>query len=175
MLLTAVNNTHLLFLIHPTKKQNNLLLFVINLNYKTMNKQQFFITPFIGSVIIALIIIYGSLSPDTGGSGILEVLGLDFQHSDKVLHGGFYFLLAVSIYYGFIRQKRRFSTHLIHLYSIMLPVLLGGVIEIIQWKLIQTRHGEFADMGGNIIGILLALLGYTIYKRHFQGKKIKSW
>ncbi len=136
-----------------------------------MNKQQFFITPFIGSVIIALIIIYGSLSPDTGGKGILEVLGLDFKHSDKVLHGGFYLLLAASIYLGFMRQKRRFSIHLIHSYSIILPILLGGVIEIIQWKLLQTRNGEFVDMGGNIVGILLALLGYTIYKRHIQSKQ----
>jgi hypothetical protein len=132
-----------------------------------MNKHQFRLSPFMGSLAIALIIIYGSLSPDTGGKGILEVLGLDFKHSDKLLHAGFYFMLAASIYYGFIKQMRFFSRFLIHSYSILIPAVLGGAIEIIQWKLIPTRHGELADMMVNILGIFIAFLGYRIYRRHF--------
>jgi hypothetical protein len=131
-----------------------------------MNKHSFVKKPFTGAVIITAIIIWGSLSPDTGGKGILEILGLDFKHSDKLLHGGFYFLLAVSIYYGFVRQMKTVSKQIIHSYSLIFPAFLGGVIELIQWKMIETRHGEIADMVVNILGIFLAYLVYKIYNNY---------
>jgi hypothetical protein len=138
-----------------------------------MNKQKFLLKPFIGAVIITLIIIYGSLSPDTGGKGILDILGFNFKHSDKLLHGGFYFLLAASIYYGFVRQIKNISKQIIHSYSVIFPVILGGTIELVQWKLIETRHGEIADMAVNIFGIFLAFLCFKYYNYYLQRQKKK--
>jgi glycopeptide antibiotics resistance protein len=140
-----------------------------------MRKEKFLITPFIGAMIIAAIIIYGSITPQTGGKGLLDMLGFNFKHSDKLLHAGFYFLLAAAMYYGFIRQQIAISKRIIHSYSILIPILLGGAIELIQWNMIQTRHGEWADMIVNILGIFLAYLGYRIYKHFFQKKQAEIY
>ncbi|MGM0497346.1 MAG: VanZ family protein [Bacteroidota bacterium] len=133
-----------------------------------MTRKKTTLTPFIGSIIVTLVILYGSFSPDTGGVGILSRLGLDFKNSDKLLHLFFYFLLSISLYWGFIRQKYSFSKSIIHSYSLIIPFLMGGLVEIIQGKYIQSRHGEVEDMAANTLGILIAFLLYQIYNRHFK-------
>ena len=130
-----------------------------------MNQKKLSFTPFIGSLIVTIVIFYGSFSPDTGETGIIAKLGLDFKNSDKLIHLLFYLLLSLSIYYGFIRQKTAISKNIIHAYSLVIPFIIGGLVEIIQGNFIQTRQGEIEDMAANTIGIIIGYLIYQIYQR----------
>lgn len=131
-----------------------------------MQQRKFSFTPFIGSQILTIVILYGSFSPDTGGIGIIGKLGLDFKNSDKLLHLLFYLFLSVSIYWGFTKQKTAFSKNIIHSYSLMIPFIVGGLVEIIQGNFIPSRHGEVEDMAANTIGIIMGFLIYQIYQRY---------
>ena len=147
------------------------------MNYSDKNKQKdifqmhqskLSFSPFIGSLIITIVIFYGSFSPDTGGIGIIDKLGLNFKNSDKLIHLLFYLLLSISIYWGFIRQKTVLTKNIIHIYSLSIPFIIGGFVEIIQGCFIQSRQGEIEDMAANTIGIIIGFLIYQIYLKHYN-------
>jgi len=133
-----------------------------------MRQKNLSFTPFIGSLIVTIVILYGSFSPDTGGIGIMGKLGLDFKNSDKLVHLLFYFLLAISIYWGFIKQEKVLSKNIIHAYSLAIPFIIGGFVEIIQGIFLQSRHGDVEDIAANTLGIIIGFLIYQIYQRYYN-------
>ncbi len=49
-------------------------------------------------------------------------------------------------------------------YSILIPTLMGGFIELAQAYLTTCRSGEWADLIADAIGVLLGNLLYWVYK-----------
>jgi|GEM_PF-2121328 len=133
-----------------------------------MQRKKISLPPFIGALIVSVVILYGSFTPDTGGTGIISKLGLDFKNSDKLLHLLFYLLLSISIYWGFIKQKGIFPKNIIHAYSLVIPFIIGGFVEIIQEIFIQSRQGDVEDMAANTLGIITGFLIFSIYQKHFM-------
>ena len=131
-----------------------------------MHQRKLSFIPFIGSLILTTGILYGSFSPDTGGIGIIGKLGLNFKNSDKLVHLLFYLLLSISLYWGFIKQKIVLAKNIIHIYSLVIPLIIGGFVEIIQGSFIQSRQGDIVDMAANTLGIIIGFLIYQIYQKY---------
>ena len=131
-----------------------------------MQQRKLSFSPFIGSLIVTIVILYGSFTPDTGGIGIIGKLGLNIKNSDKLLHLLFYLLLSMSIYWGFIRQKTIFKKNTVHAYSLIIPFIMGALVEFVQGNFIQSRQGEIEDMAANTLGIIIGFLIYQIYQRY---------
>ena len=127
-----------------------------------MKNDQINFIPFIGFMFLTIGITYGSLTPASGEGGLLSLLS--FEVNDKLIHGFFYLLLAGSFYFGLIRQKKPISNSVKIILSFSIPLLLGVIIEIIQWKLIETRQGEFKDIIANSLGIFIAIAVFQGYQ-----------
>lgn len=87
---------------------------------------------------------------------------MEVPHFDKVIHFFMYMgLTGVSaIYYIHDRKGVIDMTKLI-LGALLLPIIYGGLIEIIQENLIEGRGGDWfdflADILGSITGLMIAL------------------
>ena len=121
--------------------------------------------PFVGSLIISVFIIYGSIKPDTGGTSILKFI--DIPNIDKFIHILFYLILSLSLFFGFMKQPSETNRKTVYGFSLGFPIILGAMLEIIQWNYIASRHGEWLDLMANTAGILLAFLLYIGYNKWF--------
>lgn len=119
--------------------------------------------PFVGSIIITVFIIYGSIKPDSGGDSFLGFFNI--PNIDKLLHLLFYLVLSLSMFYGFTRKTLRVNPKVIYGISLGYPFLLGAVLEWVQWNFIPSRNGEWLDLLSNTTGILLALMLFYLYTR----------
>ncbi|MDP4204568.1 MAG: VanZ family protein [Bacteroidota bacterium] len=77
---------------------------------------------------------------------------------DKIVHMGMFggltiFLLPV------IKEMRDKIQRPV-LLTVFLNFLLGGIIEILQGTLTQTRSASFFDLGADVVGSILAVIVY---------------
>jgi len=111
-----------------------------------------------------IVILYLSLMP---GNDLPRVPLFNIPHFDKLIHLGFYFVLALLLIRPFSSFTRR-----AYIYSLILASLLSGCVEILQEKIAVLRHGDIYDFLANLTGILLALLFYRLF---ISGKKIETY
>lgn len=86
---------------------------------------------------------------------------------DKVAHFGMFFLLsAVSLYDYYLYHQRAPELMPWIFWGFVMPVLYGGVIELLQSKVFIYRSGELLDFVADALGSLCALiLALIILKR----------
>jgi VanZ family protein len=78
---------------------------------------------------------------------------------DKVAHFGMFFMLsAVSLYDYYLYHKRTPKLLPWIFWGFVVPVLYGGVIELLQSKVFTYRSGELLDFIADLLGSLCALL-----------------
>lgn len=78
---------------------------------------------------------------------------------DKVAHFGMFFLLsAVSLYDYYLYHQRSPKLLPWVFWGFVVPVLYGGVIELLQSKVFIYRSGEILDFVADALGSLCALL-----------------
>ncbi len=78
---------------------------------------------------------------------------------DKVAHFGMFFLLsAVSLYDYYLYHQRSPKLLPWVFWGFVVPVLYGGVIELLQSKVFIYRSGEILDFVADVLGSLCALL-----------------
>ncbi len=89
---------------------------------------------------------------------------------DKVVHFGMFFVLsAVSLYDYYLYHKRNPKLLPWIFWGFLVPVLYGGVIELLQSKVFIYRSGEILDFIADVLGSLCALLlALIILKRKPQ-------
>jgi len=82
----------------------------------------------------------------------------DFNPTDKMMHLGAYFGLAILwfLYYIFKNQEERIKIKGFFNISIII-ILFGMLIEVLQGALTDYRDPDWADILANSIGVLLAL------------------
>jgi len=90
---------------------------------------------------------------DTGAEKLF-----DFPHMDKLVHFGFYALLAVLMLFDHTKNKAPKFNHFITAFTICL--VYGGMIEILQGSVFTDRSTELLDFIANTTG---ALIGCTFY------------
>lgn len=104
--------------------------------------------------------------PDTGGEGFF------FTGFDKMTHMGFFFVLSVLLFYGKIKYQHNFGFRTLTIFKIiMISALIGGGIEILQWKVFTYRSAEWWDFACDMLGCFMAVFSYVLlHKLKFNEK-----
>lgn len=85
---------------------------------------------------------------------------------DKVAHFGMFFLLsAVASYDYYCLHHERPAMGKWIFWGFLLPVIYGGIIELLQKYLFVSRSAEWADWYADIVSSLLATAGVIIFFR----------
>lgn len=89
--------------------------------------------------------------------------GFFFEGFDKVAHLGFFYVLTILLFYGKIKYQHNFSFRSLTIFKvIMISVVVGGGIELLQWKVFTYRSAEWWDFGCDMIGCLMAVFSYVL-------------
>jgi VanZ family protein len=113
---------------------------------------------YINSIIVASLIAYGSLA---SGENIPETRILNWEHADKLVHALMYMVFSLVLTAANTRLLKKYSL----LYAIVISIIYGGIMEILQFTLTQTRHAEFWDMGANALGAITGAYLFLLIKK----------
>lgn len=107
--------------------------------------------------IIILVLCNIKIPENNGGSGFF------FEGFDKMAHLGFFYVLTILLFYGKIRYQHNFSFRSLTIFKIILiSVILGGGIELLQWKVFTYRSAELWDFGCDMIGSFMGVFSYAL-------------
>ena len=117
------------------------------------------------SIIVALLIIWLSLSDS---NSINPARLFSFPYSDKVSHLLAYSGLTLVLLFDSCNRSIRGKIN----YAILLiPVLLGLVLEYLQYLVTKTRQAEMLDFLADLAGIVLCLLFIFVLKSLIPAKE----
>jgi len=105
--------------------------------------------------ILTILIAYGSLY--SGEQNVLKHVLI----SDKVIHAFSYLILTLSWLIVF-NEKLKNKTQVLLLAIVI--VTYGIILEVFQEILTNVRTAEFGDIIANSVGVLIAVLIFTIFK-----------
>jgi len=114
------------------------------------------------TILVTIAILYLSFAPPSS----LPKVHL-FQYADKLIHVLMYSGLTMVLCYDFFRSEHQSDNRETIAICGVYPVLLGGIVELLQATLFAPRTAEWSDWFSDIVGVLL---GWLIY--HFIIKKI---
>jgi len=99
--------------------------------------------------------------------------GFFFEGFDKMAHLGFFYVLTVLIFYGKIRYQHNYSYRSLTIFKIILiSAVIGGGIEILQWKVFTYRSAEWWDFASDMIGCFMAVFSYLLlHLSNYNGQK----
>ena len=90
----------------------------------------------------------------------------DIKLLDKWVHFVMYGGTCCVIWWEYWRQHKKIDWQHVTVGAIVLPVLMGGMLELMQKYLTTCRSGDWLDFVANCIGVGLgALIGYFIVPR----------
>jgi len=109
-----------------------------------------------------LVLVYLSLRPNLKGPEI------QIPYFDKLAHLGFYFVASL-LFLTALDKTSLVSIKTTNkiLWTLLIHLFLGGVIEVIQEYYVSGRSGEFADFLANASGISIAILLYSSRWNYF--------
>ncbi|HXI00314.1 MAG TPA: VanZ family protein [Sphingobacteriaceae bacterium] len=89
-----------------------------------------------------------------------------FEGFDKLVHTGFFFVLTVFLFFGKIRQQRSYNFRIITVIKILLITsILGGAIELLQWKVFTYRSADWWDLFADMTGVGMGIFSYIFLHR----------
>jgi len=99
--------------------------------------------------------------------------GFFFEGFDKMAHLGFFFVLSVLLFYGKISYQHNFGFRTLTIFKIILiSAIIGGGIELLQWKIFTYRSAEWWDFGCDMLGCFMAVFSYVLlHKLNFDEDK----
>ncbi|MBB2145860.1 glycine cleavage system protein H [Pedobacter sp. LMG 31464] len=97
-----------------------------------------------------------------------------FEGFDKMTHLGFFYVLTISLFYGKIKYQHNFTFRSLTIFKIILiSVILGGGIELLQWKVFTYRSAEWWDFGSDMIGTFMGVFSYVLlHLSNYNEKKV---
>lgn len=113
-----------------------------------MLKYRFTITG--GLIIAVLSLIPGNQLPET-----------EVKYADLSIHVLMYGIWVFFIFREIIPQYSMPTSRFIYVIIMFLTVAYGGIMELLQEKLISGRFGSIADTIANCIGMFVGFLAYT--------------
>ncbi|WP_316806082.1 VanZ family protein [Pedobacter agri] len=115
---------------------------------------------------IVVLVLCNIEMPTTEGEGFF------FTGFDKMTHLGFFFVLSVLLFYGKIKYQNNYGFRTLTIFKIILiNVIIGGGIELLQWKVFTYRSAEWWDFGCDLLGCLMAVFSYILlHKLNFDEK-----
>ena len=104
------------------------------------------------SILFTLLIFYLSFAKPASFKD-LNVINL----TDKTAHYLVYVAYGMILIFDFLRKNRNgYSTFAFIAFCIVSPILLGGIIEIVQETFFKPRSAEWIDWLADIFGIFTA-------------------
>lgn len=104
-----------------------------------------------------------------------DVPDLDFYfpiQKDKVVHFLMYFGLSGATAVNYIWGKRgNVNVVLLIIGAFALPILYGGVIEILQYKYFPPRSGDWWDFLADVLGSLAAVPFVIWFRNYLLNRK----
>lgn len=89
--------------------------------------------------------------------------GFFFDGFDKLTHLGFFYVLTILLFYGKIRYQHNYNFRSLTIFKIIaISVIIGGGIELLQWKVFTYRSAEWWDFGCDMIGCLMGVFSYVL-------------
>ncbi|MNK10439.1 hypothetical protein D3C87_284630 [compost metagenome] len=89
--------------------------------------------------------------------------GFFFSGFDKLAHLIFFYVLTILLFYGKIKYQHNYSFRSLTIFKIiMISVVVGGGIELLQWKVFTYRSAEWWDFACDIIGCLMGVFSYVL-------------
>ncbi len=89
--------------------------------------------------------------------------GFFFSGFDKLAHLGFFYVLTILLFYGKIKYQHSYRFRsLTILKVILISVIIGGAIELLQWKVFTYRSAEWWDFICDMIGCLMGVFSYVL-------------
>ena len=95
---------------------------------------------------------------------------------DKWVHFVMYGGIACAAWFDSYRHDddRRYTWHTF-CWTVLMPVVLGGVLELVQRYLTTTRSGEWLDFVADALGVAMAFpVGYFLIRRWANWRKVKG-
>lgn len=98
-----------------------------------------------------------------------------FFEKDKVVHFIMYFGLALvaSCNYIYLRKGRIIILKYIGL-TLLVPILYGGLIEVIQAEYFVDRSGDWYDLVADILGVLASVPISLCYRRFLLNRQLRN-
>jgi len=98
-----------------------------------------------------------------------------FPGFDKIVHLGFFFVLAVLLFFGKIRQQNSYDYRILTIVKItLICVALGGGIELLQWKFFVYRDADWWDFFVDMVGYGMGVFGYLLLHRKALNPEINK-
>ena len=105
------------------------------------------------SLLIAMSIVVLSLFP------VPEIkMTEDVPLMDKWAHMVMYGLLAAAIWFEYHRRHKKTNWQRLLLLGILVPIAMGGVLELMQEYLTTCRSGEWMDFIADSIGVVIGVV-----------------
>lgn len=98
-----------------------------------------------------------------------------FPNADKLVHFCMYAAISGMLWFEFIRNHRKYDEVLWHAWigATLCPILMGGIIEILQQYCTDYRGGDWLDFAANTCGVLTATLLCYFFLRPLMLKNKK--
>ena len=120
------------------------------------------------SVLCIALIGVLSLTPFFPETPLDDVAFID-KWTHMVMYGG----TCSVIWIEYVRHHNAINKWKLFLWALLAPILMGGIIEIVQEKCTATRSGEWLDFAADSVGVLIgAGIGVALFcfKRHRSAK-----
>ena len=113
------------------------------------------------SIIITVIILYLSFAPPSAFKGIPT-----FNNEDKLVHILMYFTLCFMLIFDFLSifSKIKANQFVFTLVCLVYPVVLGGVVEILQ-PMYFSRTASWLDWLADIIGVIIGFGIILVFRK----------
>lgn len=95
-----------------------------------------------------------------------------FEGFDKMAHLGFFYILAILLFYGKINFQHSYSFRSLTIFKvIMICAIIGGGIELLQWKVFTYRAAEWWDFTSDMLGAFMGVFSYVLLHRSNYNEK----
>ncbi len=122
-----------------------------------------FIRAFWKSILWATIIFLLSSIP---GKNLDKANIFDLLYIDKLVHVFLYFILTILLIPGFKKFVNFLSERSYLVYSLVISLFYGMIIEIFQLYVFHDRSAEFMDIVANLAGALIATFYYAFFTKN---------
>ena len=82
----------------------------------------------------------------------------DVPLADKWAHMVMYGVWCSVIWFEYLRKHRKIGVLRMVVGAMVLPIAVGGILELLQENLTATRNGDMIDFYANTLGVLLGNL-----------------
>ena len=87
-----------------------------------------------------------------------------------VMYGGTFTVLWIE----YIRRHQQPNYRKLAIWAFVAPIIMSGILELLQEYCTETRQGEWLDLLANSIGVALAaLIGLTLFRLRARRNKDK--